>query len=80
MTDVVETLRGEIRAMKFERIGDAEVARLRQLNAEAVQNDLIEGIVQSEQDGRFWEMLLEERVPQAVSEQVVARYNKLTLG
>ncbi len=70
----VEAFRRELRALRFFRLDDAELANLRARLLVGHHNNAIEGIEPSPELAALCEMFLQERAPLPVSEPFVDRF------
>ena len=73
MTIDLDTLRSEVRALDYVRGSSAEDAMWHKDDEDARANLAIEGMVLSAEDGSLFDMLRDERVPPALTTQILLR-------
>jgi hypothetical protein len=71
---IIEQYRAELRDLPYARLGDAELAELRQRSAEAHHSNAIEGIHPTPELEALFAMFVEERAPPDVLGLYVDRY------
>jgi hypothetical protein len=72
--DLIERLRAELRARSFDRMSEAETARLAAAHGESVHGCAMEGLDHDAADAALEAMLIEERVPTDVAVEIYQRF------
>lgn len=77
---LVERIRAEVRALGFEPVGDAELARIREADLDAKASSEFEGSYRDRDEVLLAKMLFEERAPLDVRTFATRRLLEETIG